>query len=671
MKDFILEIYSEEIPARMQKMAELNFYKICETFFNEQQIAYENLRVDAGPCRIVIRSKVTDIIPAKIVEIKGPKIDANEQAILGFCKANQIEKKELITQKIKDQDFYFYINRVTEQRVKEIIENNLPSFLHKIVWPKSMAWEETNLPWVRPIRSILCLLATEIVKIKFINLVASNYTYGHKFMSQHKKIEIADSRDYEKKIEEHKVILSRLDRETKIRESLLEICAKLKITFNRDEKLIEEVAGLAEYPVILYGKIDQKFMDLPAEVLITSMRYHQKYFTANDENEKLAAYFLFVTNLDLEDYSEIIAGNERVLSARLADALYFYNNDQSNGLESNNEKLKEIIFHAKIGNMHDKIIRIEKLCEFIAPNNKAASEAAKISKSDLVSEMVGEFPELQGIMGSYYAAKHGYNAEICDAIKNHYKPIGAEDETPKESAAILAISDKIDSLSTLFYAGERATGSKDPYALRRYALGIIRTILDNKLQIDLKQIIYFAFSLLEKSDKTQDLTNEILLFIEERFKQFLKQDFPHDVINACIDLSLSSNLLLSYSKIIALDNALKQNNKKLVALYKRIKNIIGTGTSTSKVNELLLQTSSEKSLYKQILETEQKLDLFIENKNYEKALMSLEELEKAFSLFFEENLVNSEDVKITANRTSILIESHSLFSKFANFDALE
>ncbi len=671
MKDFILEIYSEEIPARMQKMGELNFYKICETFFNEQQIAYENLRVNAGPCRIVIRCKVTDVILAKIVEIKGPKIDANEQAISGFCKANQIEKEQLTIQKIKDQDFYFYINHVPEQHVKEIIENHLPDFLNKIIWPKSMVWEETNLPWVRPIRSILCLLENEIVKIRFVNLVASNFTFGHKFMSPHKKIEIANSHDYEQKLEEHKVILSRQERETKITESLLEICKKLKITLNKDEKLIEEVGGLAEYPVILYSKIDQKFMDLPAEVLITSMRYHQKYFTANGENGNLAPYFLFVTNLDLEDYSDIISGNERVLSARLADALYFYNIDQSNKLEDNNEKLKEIIFHAKIGNMHDKIIRIEKLCEFIAPNNKAASEAAKISKSDLVSQMVGEFPELQGIMGSYYAAKNGYNEEVSDAIKNHYKPIGAEDETPKESAAILAISDKIDSLAALFYAGERATGSKDPYALRRYALGIIRTILDNKLQIDLKETIYFALSLLEKSDKTQGLTNEILLFIEERLKQFLKQDFPHDVINACVDLNLSSNLLLAFSKIKALDKALKQNNKKLVVLYKRIKNIIGTGTSTSKINELLLQTSSEKSLYKQILETEQKLNMFIETKHYEKALMTLEELEKAFTLFFEENLVNSDDTKITANRTSILIESHSLFSKFANFDALE
>ncbi len=669
MKDFILEIYSEEIPARMQKFAEENFYKIFENFFREYQIRWENLQVNVGPCRIIIQSSLAEVIPAKIAEIKGPKIDANEQAILGFCRANKIQKEQLTTAKIKDQDFYFYINHIPEQLVKTIIEKNLVDFLNKMIWPKSMVWEEENSSWVRPIRSILCLLDQEVIKIHFGNIASSHFTYGHKFMS-HKKIEISDSRDYLRKLHENNVIINRAERQNIIMESLLGTCTKLNITLNSDEKLLEEVTGLAEYPVILYGKIDNKFVTLPPEVLITSMRHHQKYFTASDSKGNLAPYFLFVTNLKLDDYSEIIAGNERVLSARLSDALYFYNTDQTKKLESNNEKLKEIIFHTKIGTMYDKTLRIEKLCTVIS-DNSIASKAAKISKSDLVTEMVGEFPELQGIMGGYYANKEGYDSKICAAIKHHYKPMGAEDETPRNEAAILSIADKIDSLVALYYAGERATGSKDPYALRRYALGIIRTILDNQLTINLHETVQFSLGLLGESSEISELTTEILLFIEERFKQYLKQEFSHDIINACVDLSISSDLSLSYAKIIALSNALKNDASNLISLYKRVKNIIGPNINKEKVKELLFQTSSEQELYNKIIEIEEKINFCLKTKNFAEALSSLQQIEKPLALFFEENLVNSENTEVTENRMAMLSASYSLFSKLANFDSLE
>ena len=671
MKDFIIEIYSEEIPARMQENAEQNFRNIYEAFFKNYKISYENLIVDIGPCRIVLHCKIQDILPSQSLEIKGPKVDANELAIEGFCNSNNISKEKLLIKKIKDQDFFFYVDAVPSQNTKEIIISSLPEYLNRIIWPKSMVWGKNNFPWVRPIKSILCLLGEEALKFKFANLESSNITYGHKFM-RFKKLEVRDSEDYLKKLKENKVIISRKEREVIIKKSLAEICSELQVELNIDDKLLQEVTGLTEFPKVIYGRINDKFIKLPSEILITSMRHHQKYFTCNDKNNNLAPYFLFVTNLDLQDYKEIIAGNERVLSARLADALYFYNSDKTKSLKSYKAKLKDIIFHAKIGSLSDKVTRVQKLCNYIVPDDKDLQDAAEIMKSDLVSEMVCEFPELQGIMGSYYAKDEGYNLKICEAIKNHYKPIGIEDDTPKNAASILSIVDKIDSLVSLYNAGERATGSKDPFALRRYATGVVRTILDNKINLELKQIIDFALSLLENKNTNNIISSEIILFIEERFKHLLKQNFPHDVVNACINFKLNSNIFLSYSKLISLNETLQnEQGKNLASLFKRIKNIAGFSNSIEEINIGLFQTSSENILHDKIYEISDQIEILFNSNEFHACFLKLFELQIPLTKFFEENLVNTEDSELTKNRKALLSKSYLLFSKLANFDELQ
>jgi len=778
MKDFILELYSEEIPARMQKPAEEQFQRLFEEFleeyvvtssfraaplvgsvesskqlmaqpFNIEQKTNENNsssykhkldstnatngrslndddthRVNISPCRITFTCKLPDSLPAKEVELKGPKVDAPAQAIEGFCRGNNISKDSLL---IKDEKYYYAILKQPAQDIKDIIIKHLPEYLNKITWPKSMIWGSYNFPWVRPIKNILCLLGDEVVPLKFAHLEANNITFGHKFMSSG-SIEIKNSADYFEKLEKAKVIVSREEREALIQKSLHDLCAKLGVVLNEDQKLLEEVTGLAEFPVLIHGKIAEKFMSLPPEVLITSMRHHQKYFTANNKDGSLAPNFLFVTNLDLDDYSEVISGNERVLSARLADALYFYNQDLQGKLENNLERLKNVVFHAKLGTLYDKSVRIEKLAGYLS-KDKDAVTASRLAKCDLVSEMVGEFPELQGIMGSYYALAQGHSASVASAIRNHYKPMQADDEVPTGIAAIVALADKTDSLVGLYLAGERATGSKDPYALRRYALGIIRIILENKLDVDIAELVNNAESSFKKpvlvggvesskqfmaqpfntenksnennsssyehkldstsatngrslnDGKLHDTLSEILSFIEERFKYLLKNSFNIEVINAVVDLRPStviarkqsdrgnpSSLLDLYKKVEAFDKIYRDvSGKHLISLYKRIKNlgVIVTGITHSNL-------SDDESKFVEITSTNKHLiEKAISSKDYSKAIELLLQFKTPLEEFLENNLVNTDDADTTQRRKEILCGVIFLFKSVANFDEFQ
>ncbi|MDX1916848.1 MAG: glycine--tRNA ligase subunit beta [Rickettsiaceae bacterium] len=665
MKDLLIELYSEEIPAKMQAKAEGAYAEIFSQFFHDYGIKCDNLQIFIGPCRIVISAKIEENIPEQNLVIKGPKIDANKLAIEGFCKKNNCAIADLSEEEIGGQSVYVLKKKIDEGRSINLVREYFESLMRKFTWPKTMVWGSYSFAWVRPLKNILCLFGDEVINLKLGHIYSSNQSFGHKFMSPH-AIEISSPSDYFKLIKESYVILDRKKRKSIILKSIEEICAKLDLIFDCDENLLEEVAGLCEFPIVLYDRIDAKFMDLPKEVLVTSLKNHQKYFTANTKSGSLAPYFFFATNICLENYKDIIEGNKVVLSARLSDALYFYKKDLATTQEQRFRQLVNIIYHQKLGTMQDKALRIEKITSYLDEN---LTIAARFAKSDLCSLMVIEFPELQGIMGGYYAASEGLNSDIAGAIKDHYLPNGLEDLAPSRNASIVSIADKIDSLVNLYIAGERATGSGDPYALRRYCLGIIRCIQVHKLEINILDLIKLSASLCKISPNTNDI-EEIMSFIEERLKHFLKTQIPLEILNAALNLQKNPDILFNINIANSLYNILSnQKGKSLISLYKRAKNITENSEYYLDVqfNEL---EESESVLLDAIKEIEISTRKHLRNKDYEKALNNLLELEIPLQDFFDKNLINTQDTAIATKRKAIISKAISIFDIIANFSLL-
>ncbi|WP_341788535.1 glycine--tRNA ligase subunit beta [Rickettsia endosymbiont of Lasioglossum villosulum] len=658
MSELLLELFSEEIPAFMQKDAEEGYLSIFTKIFEENEI-FARLQVFSGPRRITLyATHLPKVMLPKEIEIKGPSTEAPEAAINGFCKAHNVSKLELSTKLINNQLYYFYIKKVAERQIKEILPEIIVEAINKYSWAKSMFWGNYNIKWIRPLRNILCIFDGEILPLQFGYLAANNITFGHR-LTDNKKLEVTDFEDYKTKLTENYVILERLKREEIIKNGLLEQANTHNLNIKEDLRLIEEVAGLSEFPVVLCGAIPQKFLELPKEVLISSMRTHQKYFCLFDRSENFAPYFLFVSNGNFANSKLVVQGNEKVLSARLSDALYFYKQDIAKTLEANSEKLAAVTFHTKLGSLKEKVERITNICKYIDPNNKYLITAAKLCKSDLVSEMVGEFPELQGIMGYYYAKHENLNEEIAVAIRDHYKPQGLSDSVPVGNVALLAIADKLDSLVGLMIAGEAPTGSGDPYALRRQVLGIIRIIIENKLELNLNSLIDFSLKLYS-SGKDKDL---IISFFEERAKFYFKNEYDISLINAVLDLNLANIKF----KLDALKEFLeKEDGKQLLNAYKRASNILGSQNIDGAVEPNLFSTQPEKELFK----VTQKLSLQIVDKDYDKALNLLQTLLTPITSFFDNVLVNDSDQKIAKNRLLILQDVCKLFHKIAKFNRL-
>jgi glycyl-tRNA synthetase beta chain len=664
VSELLLELFSEEIPALMQKNAEEGYLNIFTKIFEENEI-FAKVQVFAGPRRITLHAThLPKVTLPKEEEIKGPSIDAPEAAINGFCKAHNVGKLELSTKLINNQLYYFLIKKTEEREIKEILPEIIVEAINKYSWAKSMFWGDYKIKWIRPLRNILCMFDGEILPLQFGHLTANNITYGHR-LTDNKKLEITNFEDYRNKLLENHVILERTKREEIIKTGLLELANFHDLTIKEDARLIEEVAGLTEFPVVLLGKIPQKFLELPKEVLISSMRTHQKYFCLFDKAGNFAPYFLFVSNGRFANSELIVQGNKKVLSARLSDAVYFYKQDISKTLESNLDKLLAVTFHAKLGNLKEKIDRIIKICDYIAPNNKDLITAAKICKSDLVSEMVGEFPDLQGIMGYYYAKHEELNEEVATAIRDHYKPQGLSDNVPSGNAALLGLADKIDSLVGLMIAGEAPTGSGDPYALRRQTLGIIRIILENKLELQLTDLISFSISLYkDSSDKDKDL---IISFIEERIKFYFKNNYDISLINTVLDL----NLVDTKFKLDALKEFLAEDTgKELLNAYKRANNIISDQKITGLVDASLFSTQPEKELFEVMQKISPQVTDSISDKDYNKALNLLSSLLTPITSFFDNVLVNDPDSKIAGNRLLLLQDICNFFDKIAKFNRL-
>ncbi|MFZ3034813.1 MAG: glycine--tRNA ligase subunit beta, partial [Parvibaculum sp.] len=471
MSELLLELFSEEIPARMQKRASEDLQRLVTDALKAAGVESANARAFATPRRLTL---VIDGLPDKTPDVKeerkGPKVGAPQQAIDGFLRAAGLTSiDQASVQEDKKGAFYLAVTEKPGRATADLIAEIVPDVIRGFPWPKSMRWGTGTLRWVRPLHSILCILDGKVVEIELEGISADSMTYGHRFMAPD-GFNVTSFADYQAKLKEAKVILDPKARVDEIREVALFLAQEAGLHLVEDEALLHEVAGLVEWPVPLMGKIDDEFMSVPQEVLTSTMRANQKYFALTDAEGNLAPNFIVVANIAAHDGGEaIVNGNERVLRARFADARFLWDQDRKQTLTSRVPKLKEVVFHAKLGTVHDKAMRIGKLAQELAAfvpgaDAKNAKIAGELSKADLTTGMVGEFPELQGLMGAYYARNDGLDDDVAQAIAEHYAPLGPTDAVPASSlGATVALADKFDTLAAFWAIDEKPTGSKDPY----------------------------------------------------------------------------------------------------------------------------------------------------------------------------------------------------------------
>ena len=493
MPQLLLELFSEEIPARMQAQAARDLERMARERLAEQGLLPEALKTFAGPRRLTLVAEGLPVAQSdRDEERKGPRVGSPDAALSGFLRSTGLTKAELV-----ERDGVYFANISRKGRpTAEIVAEMVDAIVRNFPWPKSMTWGSGTLRWVRPLKRILCVFDGEVVPFSIDGIDSGDVTEGHRFMGSGQPFKVRDFDRYAAGLEKHFVVLDPEERKARIMEGARTLCFARGLELVDDDGLLDEVAGLAEWPTPVLGEMDPAFLDLPPEVIRTSMRTHQKYFAVRDaKTDKLAANFLTVANIAAPDGGVVIAtGNARVLSARLSDARFFWTEDRKHTLEARLEKLKGVTFHAKLGTVSERVERLEMLAAEIAPMVGAdvpkAVQAARLAKSDLSTGMVGEFPELQGVMGGYYARAEGLSPVVADAIADHYRPLGPGDEAPDRPATMaVALADKIDMLAGFFAIGEKPTGSRDPYALRRSALGLIRIILASEVRAPARELV--------------------------------------------------------------------------------------------------------------------------------------------------------------------------------------
>ena len=694
-RDFFVELLVEEIPARFQTTAIENFSKIFCDEFSKNQIQFDNVKTYITPRRMVFSASLEEEIAEFLEEKKGPQTCAPKDVIEKFLKPANVSREQCTEKTINNKTFIFVNIKHEKRKAEDLLGNIVKNVIFALPWPKSMHWGNHSFNFVRPLRNILCLFNEKLVNVDMIseiNLCSTNYTFGHRFMAN-KKVFVNSIDDYLKKMREAFVIVDQKEREKIILDECNAIESKernLKVDITKD--LLEEVVGLVEYPVVMMGNISEKFMRLPDEVITTTMRSHQRYFPTNIGN-KLAPYFVFVANNIADDGGKAIkAGNERVLSARLSDALFFFENDLTTPLERHLDDLKKIAFNEKLGTVYDRTLRIQSVCELlcdeIGANNtgneqlmlpKNAKEilkrAALLAKCDLATSMVCEFTELQGIMGAHYACFQGESEEVCDIIRDQYKMV---DDLYSPLCALYSMADKIDAITSLFAIGKIPTGSKDPFALRRAAIGIVKIIMKYGINIDLRKIIEKTFERLRQDSKENMSPNTVdcvITFIADRLRVVLKEDgIEHDVISSVMAVPQDIQSMQKKAKI--LNAALKSEiGEQVISIYKRAKNIV-QGNSGTLVDESLFIEKAEKTFFEEIKDFEKSMieledsNLNVVDKFDEKLKCSLN-TEKATSEFFTNVLVNANDEKIQKNRIGILAQFVAVFNRFlpeiANF----
>jgi len=700
MAELLLELFSEEIPARMQRQAALRLEEMLEAALKKRGLPYESIRSEVTPRRLVCMIDGLPEAQETVTEEKrGPKVGAPEKAVEGFMKsvgANSIEELEV---KPSGKDEYYFANVTSGGgRTEFVVAEELVAILERFPWPTSMRWGSRDIRWVRPLQSILCLFNGEVVPLHFGHLEAGNVSYGHRFLAP-EAIEVRSITEYEAAIKKAKIMLSLEARKEAVHTKAREAAKTLGGRLVDDTGLLEEVAGLVEWPVVLSGRFDEDFLALPREVLATAMRSHQKYFTVEQEDGTLVPGFVFVSNMESKDQGKkIIVGNERVLKARLADAQFFWDQDRKTPLNDWAEKLTGMIFHTQLGTMEEKVRRMEGLAKFLAVWVPHASlleveRTAQLCKADLTTDMVDEFPELQGLMGRYYALEQGEKAEVADAIRDHYKPQGPADACPKAPETVaIALADKLDTLCGMFAIDEKPTGSKDPFALRRAALGVIRLILENGLRVPLrlaidKALAGYPTALFKEADeegrkkakRKEAVVEEVFAFMIDRLKVMMREEgFTHDQINAVFTDDKEDDLVRAVLRVRSLKKLLASvEGEKLLEAYRRAANIVRAEEKRDdaryrgKSDASLLRETEETTLLEALKAVRANVKQHVKDEEFDAACMALASLREPVDAFFEHVTVNVEDAALRRNRLYLLSGVRSSMDMVADFSALE
>ncbi len=666
MAEFFLELFSEEIPARMQRDAADALRDICSWVF--RNLSPQDVKTFYGPRRLAISLEIAMTKPGGVAESRGPRDSAPEAALAGFLGKHAASRHELIT-----EGGYFWLRRdLSPTRAADIIMGSLADALAKFPWPKSMRWGQgENFTWVRPLRRIVCLLDGQVVPLKLGPITASDITEGHRVHAPG-TFKVSSASDWEKKLLAHYVIADVARRVGKIGDGGRTDLDELGLELVQDANLLYEVAGLVEWPVRLFGKIDPEFMDLPPEVRELSMKINQKYFALRDASGNPAPTFMFVANLQAPDAgAAIITGNERVLRARLSDARHFWDQDRKTPLEKLLPKLEKITFHGKIGTQRERVERIANKAENITSllglmgeAGRDARTAGLLCKADLVTHMVGEFPELQGVMGGYYASMtHG--KLVGDAIKTHYQPKGPSDSVPKGNVAVsVALADKLDTLIEFFKIGETPTGSGDPFALRRAALGVIRIILENDLRLALKPLL--------------DHDEKLFAFIMDRLRVKLRAEGRRfDVLDAVLSAGADDDLVRVMKRVDAVTEFLQtEDGANLLAAYKRAANILriedakdGPHKPEFVLGPLPMKEAEELRDMLVFIERET-YDNFTEEK-YALVMAAFAKLRTVLDAFFERVTVNTPEPDLRRKNLQLLARFQYSLSRIADFSKIE
>ena len=667
MTDLLIELFSEEIPAGLQAPAAQNLKKLLTNGMVEAGLTYANASAFHTARRLtLVVEGLLDASPTVQEERKGPKVGAPEQAIDGFLRGAGLSMDDLEVRDDKKGQVYFAKITKPGRPAAEIVAEVLETTIRNFPWPKSMRWGSGSLRWVRPLQSILCVLSNEaevsVVPLDVDGIKAGNQTRGHRFMAPD-AFAVSGFEDYETKLKRAKVILRADERQAAIWQEAQTQAFALGQSVVEDTGLLTEVAGLVEWPVVLMGQIDEEFLDLPPEVLKTSMKEHQKFFSVSNPKTGRIERFVTVANIEAADQgATILKGNQKVLAARLADAKFFWENDLREakaGMGNWQAALENVTFHNKLGSQAARIKRIAALARDLAPvvgaDPDMAEQAALVAKADLSSEMVYEFPELQGLMGRYYAEKAGMSADIAAACEAHYSPLGPSDDVPTSPVSVaVALADKLDMLTGFWAIDEKPTGSKDPFALRRAALGVIRLILDNHLTLPLADRLAAADAGAGAAD--------LLGFFQDRLKTYLRdRGIRHDVIDACIAMPQSDDLALLVKRAEALQGALgTDDGENLIQGFKRANNILSQAEEKDGVEYSFgadvkyAENEAEKVLFAALDSADKTIQPAMATQDFAAAMAAMATLRGPIDAFFEAVKINADSALVRRNRLNLL-----------------
>ncbi len=682
MAELLIELYSEEIPSKLQINARNQLKSLIESSFKEKGIKFKNIEIFSTPTRLtLLANDLSERVKIASQEIRGPKVGSSDKILEGFAKAKNLTIKDLFEKNTDKGKFYFIKTNAKSFLVEDLLKDILPESFAAISWKKSMKWSNYDLMWGRPLRSILAIFNNKKLSFEFDHLgTTDKIVVEQDLIIKSRKIE--NFKNYITFLKDNNILLDHNERERIIIKRIKLATKSKDYKENINSDLLEEVVNIVENPNILLVNFNKEYLEMPQEIIISTLEKHQRYFPIFDSRGRLTNHFFVVSNK--KDEKKLIKeGNKRVVEARLSDAKFFWDKDRSKNLIKQIANLKAVTFYEKLGTIYDKTQRIRQLAAFLSDdlniNKEKVQVAASISKADLCSDLVGEYPELQGVMGKYFALSQGFDEDVANSICEHYLPIGLTSTLPKKPFSYsISIVDKIDTLVGFFIIDEKPTSSKDPFALRRSAIGLLRIIIENKLIFKLRDLINYSIKLYEhqgvqiKNDKAE---LQILSFVKDRMRNILKQrKIKTDIIEASVSSHAGDNFLDLYKKTILMNKHIKKDvGMNAVNSYKRAANILDKEDKSisGRPDAVLFRKDEEKQLYEKINEIRKAFTVKDSNKDYEDLLIKLSHTKESTDNFFDNVVVNDENQNIKNNRLELLKMFCNTFDNFIDFSKLE